>query len=104
MYDGVVSYIDSNMSAVADNIARLCVCKAYTISYTAESAGAVRKTYTEVCVNTHNETGAVSTVGQACTTVYIRIADELGCKTSNCISGRTSAAISDLNGRIGLDP
>ena len=60
MYDGVSTNIDSNVTTVADDVAWLCICKAYAISNASHSTGAVRKTDTEVCIYTHNESGAVS--------------------------------------------
>ena len=38
-------------------------CKADTVSNITKCTGTVRKSYTKVCIDTHNETGTVSTVG-----------------------------------------
>ena len=97
MYDGVSTNIDSNVTTVADDVARLCICKAHTISNASHSTGAVRKTDTEVCIYTHNESGAVSTVCKACTAIYIWITNELGCKACNGTAACTSTASADYN-------
>ena len=77
MNDRAATDINSNVTTVADDVAWLCICKAYAISNASHSTGAVRKTDTEVCIYTHNETGAVCPVCQTGSTVYIRITDKL---------------------------
>ena len=92
MYDGVISAVDSHMSTVADNVARLCLGKAYRISYASHGAGGMGQAHTEVCVYSHNKAGAIGSVGQACTAVYIRIAHELACEADYCIAAAASLA------------
>ena len=77
MDDGVVAHVDSYVTAVADNITWLCIGKADTITCASKSTRTMWKANTEVCIDTHNEPRAISSVGQACPAVYIRIANEL---------------------------
>ena len=86
MYDRIVAYIYSNMSTVAYDISRLCFGKAYFISAASLSAGRMWQADSERCVDRHNESGAVRTVGKTGTTVYIRVTDELTCITCYCLS------------------
>ena len=92
MYDGVVPHIDAYMTAVANDIAGLSFCKADTVTAASKSCRAVRKAYAEVCIYTHDKSGTVGSVGQTGAAVYVRVADELTCKSCHCIAGSTSAA------------
>lgn len=86
MYNGVSADIDSNVAAVAYDIARLhCVC-AYAVSYACQCAGGMGQANAECCIDTHYKSGTVSAVGQACPAVYIRIAYKLAGIICNCLS------------------
>ena len=71
MYNRIVSYIDTHMSAVADNIARLCLRQTYAVACAPQRAGTVRKAYSEVRIDAHNKSGTVSSVCQACAAPYV---------------------------------
>ena len=95
MYNRIVSYIDAHMSAVADNIARLCLRQTYAVACAPQCAGTVRKAYSEVRIDAHDKSGTVRSVGQAGAAVYVRVADELRRETCNGITGGASCPVSD---------
>ena len=86
MYDGVVSNIDSYMTAVAYNITGLDVINAHSVSTAALCTGGMRKRYSECSIYCHNKSGTISTVCQAASTIYVRISDKLACIICNCLS------------------
>ena len=90
MYDGVISAVDSHMSTVADNVARLCLGKAYRISYASHGAGGMGQAHTKVGLYAHDESGTVRSVGQAGSAVYIRITHKLACVADYCIAAAAS--------------
>ena len=79
MYYGVVATVNSYVTAVADDVARLCLGKADAVSDASHGAGGMGQAHTEVCVYSHNEAGAVCSVGKACAAVYVRITHKLTC-------------------------
>ena len=86
MYNGISADIDSNVTAVAYDIARLhCIC-ANAVAYACQCAGRMRQANAECCIDAHYKSGTVSAVGQACPAVYIRIAYKLACIICNCLS------------------
>ena len=90
MYNGIAADIDSNMAAVAYDIAWLHCIGAYAVANACSCAGGMREPYTEGCVYAHYETRAVSAIGKACAAPYIRVAHELAGIISNGLA--TSAA------------
>ena len=92
MYDRVVAHIDAYVSAVADDVAGLRVCQAYTVADTAQRAGTMLKAYAKVLGYTHDKSRTVSSVGQTGAAVYIRVAYELGCEACNRVAGCASRA------------
>ena len=95
-YARLAADVDGYVAAVADNIARLSLCIRYTASYTTQCTGGMRKVVSEVCVNAHDKTRAVSSVGKACAAPYVWISNKLCCigydGTSGCASGAAGAA------------
>ncbi len=100
MYDGVVSYIDGYMSAVADDVTGRCIGKAHGVSEASHGAGAVGQADTEVGIDAHDKAGAVGAIGQAGAAVFIRIANELAGISHNRIAGGRATAVSydDIRG------
>lgn len=81
-----VARIDSHMAGVADDIARLHLIHTDAVADAPVCPGRVGKRYPELLIYAHDEAGAVSSVRQGCSAIYIRIADELGCISDNCAS------------------
>ena len=86
MYNGIAAYINSNMSVIANDIARLHLGLAYFVAYASHSAGGMRKANTKRCIYGHYKSRAVRTVGQAGAAVYIWISNKLTCIINNCLS------------------
>ena len=96
MYDLSVAHINSHMSTVTDQISRLCICVGYFCTCILLFIGSSRKAYTKVGIYTLYKTGAVCTVGKACSAPYIRISDKLcgiiyNGRTGTTVGRRTSA-------------
>ena len=87
MYNLAVSDINSHMSGITNQIARLCVFQsAYIHAYVSVSSGRMRKGYAEVLIYAHYEPGTIGTVGKACPAIYIRVANKLYRIIRNCTS------------------
>ena len=93
MYYGVIATVDSYMTTVAEDITRLCLGKAYAVSYASHGAGRMGQTHTEVRVYTHNKAGAVCSVGEACAAVYVRITHKLTCIADYGIAAAASGTL-----------
>ena len=63
VYYGVVATVNSYVTAVADDVARLCLREDDAVSDASHGAGGMGQAHTEVCVYSHNEAGAVGSVG-----------------------------------------
>ena len=88
MYYGVVATVNSYVTAVADDVARLCLREADAVSDASHGAGGMGQAHTKVGIYAHDESGTVRSVGQAVSSRYIRIADI----TESCgCDGRTTA-------------
>ena len=77
MYDLSISHIDCNMSAIADQVAWLCICIGHFVSCILLLIRCSWKTYAKVCIYTLHEAGAVSTTGKACSSPYIWVSNKL---------------------------
>ena len=78
MHDLVSADIKSHMAGIADQVARLRLCKAaYRTSHASVRCGGVRQVHAEVFVNAHDKPGTVGSVCQAGTAKFIRISYKL---------------------------
>ena len=75
--DSAAAHIQCYMSAVADQVARLCLTVADASSAAGHSSGAVRQGIAEMGIYAHNKSRTVCAVCQARTAPYIWVADKL---------------------------
>lgn len=93
MNDLASADVDRYMTGVTDQIAGFRFTVADALAYACLCTGSSRQRDPESGVYALSESGAVRTVGQACTAAYIRIAYELQTIGCNC-----SAAAASQNG------
>ena len=87
MYDLIISHIDSNMTAVADDIARFFAAPAYLISCMSLFGGGTRQGKTKMCINGLCKAGAVRALCQAGSAASVRISDKFFRIFYNTLSG-----------------
>ena len=80
MYNLSAADVKTNVTTVAYKITGLCICKTtYIITAASLCTGRMWKTDTEVRIYAHGKTGAVCSVCQTGTTIYIWVTDKLEC-------------------------
>ena len=73
-----VTDIQCYMTGVADQVSGLCIGKSVNCGALAAVCGrGMRQAYTEVRIHAHYKSGAVRTVGQTGSSIYIRVTNEL---------------------------
>ena len=93
MHDRSVSYIYTNMSAIANNVSRLCVSKAHLISTASHCTGRMRKSDSKRSINTHYKSRTICSVCKTGSSCHVRVANKLTCIIDNCLSIRTARCI-----------
>ena len=83
--DTVVSHVDSNVTAVADDVAGFCISDSagYSSAHRAKCVGGMWKRSSEMSVDGHYKTGAVSSVCKTGTAVYVGVSKETSCVSHN---------------------
>ena len=100
MDDTVVSHVDCNVTAVADDVAGFCISDSagYSSTYGTKRVGGMRKRSSEMSVDGHYKTGAVGAVCKTGTAIYVRVSKETSCVSHNRFSfgavGRSSTVFS----------
>lgn len=69
--------VNSHMTGIAYNIARLHIGLGYSAAHATQRAGGMGKGYAKVCVYCHDETGTIRAVGQAAAAPYVSVAHKL---------------------------
>ena len=77
MNDLAITHVNSHVSAIADQISRLCICVGYFCTCILLLIGCSRKADSEVRIDTLYKSGAVCTIGKACSAPYVRISYKL---------------------------
>ena len=77
MNDLAITHVNSHVSAIADQISRLCICVGYFCTCILLLIGGSRKADSEVRIDTLYKSGAVCTIGKACSAPYVRISHKL---------------------------
>ena len=81
MHDLAAAHINSHMARVAHDIAGLGVFQAaHCRTHIPVRRGRVRQAHTEIRIHAHDKAGAVRTVREGRTAVYIRISNKLAGK------------------------
>ena len=90
MNDLAITHVNSHVSAIADQISRLCICVGYFCTCILLLIGCSRKADSEVRIDTLYKSGAVCTIGKACSAPYVRISYKLCGIIHNRRSGTTA--------------
>ena len=77
MYDLSIAHVNSHMSTIADQISWLGICIRYLSTCILLLIGSSRKAYAKVGIYTLYKTGAVCTIGKACSAPYVWISNKL---------------------------
>ena len=81
MDDTVISHVDSNVTAVADDVAGFGIpdSAGYSSSYRTKCVGGMWKRSSEMSVDGHYESGTIGTVCKAGSAIYIWVSKEASC-------------------------
>ena len=91
MYYRVIANVDRHMSTVTDHISRKLVRIAYCLSAVTDSAGRTGSRDPELLMDLLYKPGAVNTIGQAVSAVYIFISYVFASLIGDLLSQRSIA-------------
>ena len=85
MDNTVVSHVDCNVTAVADDVAGFSISDSagYSSSYGAKCVGGMRKRSSEMSVDGHYKTGAVGAMCKTGAAIYVWVSKETSCVSYN---------------------